>query len=281
MENEGGLYCSLPRGLQPHGIVRGEHTGDVSGVHEYVQNALVINESTLVNAEQTVRNKLQQRVLLLDYQKQPSASPQLSITKQPFDAKRKSRRGKPRNRAAFQTNLRENEKKYKVYEPIALLWADYAYEQLENLVVQWRSFVSSTKENVNQKQSAARDKVGEAISRMEFHGAFVKVERSSSSGFVGVYGIIALDTSRMWSIVDPNDKWIQVPKHAVILRVYLPFAKQNWIQLKPVLPEIQSPKMIKSQMDERFASVLMNGAAFTVRPADRSMRKWKKRLLQV
>lgn len=110
-----------------------------------------------------------------------------------------SRKALKRARAA-KVVVPKEERQFKIYEPLAQLWRDYA----ESVVAGGDAHTS-----------------GERIIRMDFHGAEIEVRRARDPGLIGLRGILIVERANTVQVVTRKDRLVTIPKNAAVVAIHV------------------------------------------------------------
>ena len=232
------LYAPAPNAILPGALRRRggkvATAGDLGALYAHVTASSVSGEAT--------RDKLQDRVLLLG------------------NPRRADRRGKsadvPRERAADRRrrkcrSLTASERKRLAVHRLS---RDIPYAELQPLHDAWKAYAREMLDGLGLSGDAVggirhRDALAERVLRMDWHGAYITVQRSTAPEQIGWQGIVLQETENTFRVVTPESRLRVVPKR---------------------------PCDLLLQLDERVR-VRVHGAAMAMRSAERSVRRPKRR----
>jgi len=178
------IYAPLPRDLL---AVLNEEAGCTrrqEAVSDLVASVIGKGHDTTEVWTQKVRDK----VLALDNVKEPrSLTKREEMQRQKLRAKKRSKMIKAKEkREKNMLKMPEDALKYELYIPLHTMWKDYLAATLNN-----------------SKGSALTAKILKA----DMHGCCIKVIRSKCPSFVGLEGIVLLETERTFQIITRHNQF--------------------------------------------------------------------------
>jgi ribonuclease P protein subunit POP4 len=144
--------------------------------------------------------------------------------------------------------------KYETFEPLHRLWLGYIREALGH-------------DLFNGGEGA-----GAKLSSADFHGAEVEVSRSGCPSRVGIKGIVIKDTKFTFEIITRKNALRIIPKEGTFFRIEIP-AEEEEDGVESTKPSAEGSRSPRSMIFEIL------GDQFSLRPTDRSNKKFKQHYL--
>lgn len=299
---------TLPRGLRQRTAGGGNGDGDGDGGAQRDKAELHAHVAAAVDSSSAVDAKLKDKVLLLDNRPPravsdggaaaassssaaAAANTQAATLPRAYresSAKRRRRQCKPltsREKHRLGVHRLPKRMEYAALAPLRDAWRRYAAQLL----------CSPDAGGANEKQAAAAavaatgdamlaGDITDRVLRMDLHGAYVEIARSTAPEQVGWGGVVVQETENVLRVVTPADKLRALPKRQCDFVLYVPARRpaqqpraSDAGQQHAAGREPERCAHPERSAAMNMARVVVHGAMLAVRSAERSVRKPKRR----